>query len=265
MHDPTAWIAGHPRAGNDRTIRIGLAHGSLKIMPLPDDDHLIHPDAAEHLGLDYLALGHWHKRSSHPSSDGVERTGYCGTHEPMRFHGADMSVGTGWSPYSTDGDTERFHDDGHGRALLVTIDAARIAPRVEPIEIGRLRWTVEHRDVTAQPLGDLISDYSRRDNPERTILRLSLAGVLEPRSYARIDELRQIVHNRYHAGSSLDADAVLIEPNAEQLGEVVGVGVLKRVLDALKADAQSSDPAVKRVSEHALKLLYHIAWEEHPK
>ena len=54
--------------------------------------------------------------------------------------------------------------------------------------------------------------------------------------------------NRYHAGSSLDADAVLIEPNAEQLGEVVGVGVLKRVLERLKVDAQSTDAAIKRVS-----------------
>jgi len=265
MEDPTEWIDRHPRGNDSQTIRIGLAHGSLKIMPLPEDDHLILPDPADHYGLDYLALGHWHKRSSHRAPDGVERTGYSGTHEPMRFPGASAGIGTGWSSFSADGDAERFHDDGHGTALLVTIDAPGVPPRVEPIEIGRLRWTAEQRDVTAQPLGDLISDYSRRDNPERTILRLELFGVVEPRGHARIDELRQIVQNRYHAGSSLDADAVLIEPNAEQLGEVMGVGVLKRVLEKLKEDAQSTDAAIKRVSDHALKLLYRIAWEEQPK
>ena len=92
-----------------------------------------------------------------------------------------------------------------------------------------------------------------------------LRGVVEPRGHARIDELKQIVQNRYHAGSELDADAVLVEPNAEQLGEVVGEGVLKRVLEKLKEDAQSTDPAIRRVADHALKLLYRIAWEEQPK
>jgi len=61
MEDPTEWIGRHERASDDPTIRIGLAHGSLKIMPLPDDDHLIRPDAAHYLDWDYLALGHWHK------------------------------------------------------------------------------------------------------------------------------------------------------------------------------------------------------------
>jgi DNA repair exonuclease SbcCD nuclease subunit len=265
MDDPTAWIERHPRAKDDRTIRIGLAHGSLNIMPLPEDDHLIRNDAADHYGLDYLALGHWHKRSSHKSSDGVERTAYSGTHEPMHFPGAHGDISIGWSSFSADGDAERFRDDGHGSALLVTIDTAAAPPRIEPIEIGRLRWSAENRDVTSQPLGDMISDYARREIPERTILRLILSGVVEPRGYARIAELSQIVLNRYHAGSSLDADAVLIEPNAGQLSEIVGLGVLKRVLERLKEDAQSTDAALKRVADHGLKLLYQIAWEEQPR
>jgi len=265
MVDPTAWIERHPRAKDDRTIRIGLAHGSLNIMPLPEDDHLIRNDAADHYGLDYLALGHWHKRSSHKSSDGVERTAYSGTHESMHFPGSHGDISIGWSSFSADGDAERFRDDGHGSALLVTIDTAGAPPRIEPIEIGRLRWSAEKRDVSSQPLGDLISDYARREIPERTILRLILSGVVEPRGHARIDELNQIVLNRYHAGSSLDADAVLIEPNADQLSEIVGLGVLKRVLERLKEDAQSTNAALKRVAEPGLKLLYRIAWEEQPK
>jgi DNA repair exonuclease SbcCD nuclease subunit len=265
MDDPTAWIERHPRAKDDKTIRIGLAHGSLNIMPLPEDDHLIRNDAAVHYGLDYLALGHWHRRSSHKSSDGVERTAYSGTHESMHFPGAHGDISIGWSSFSADGDAERFRDDGHGSALLVTIDTAGAPPRIEPIETGRLRWSAEKRDVSSQPLGDLISDYARREIPERTILRLILSGVVDPRGHARIDELNQIVLNRYHAGSSLDADAVLIEPNADQLSEIVGLGVLKRVLERLKEDAQSTNAALKRVADHGLKLLYRIAWEEQPK
>jgi DNA repair exonuclease SbcCD nuclease subunit len=264
MDDPTAWIEKHPRAQDEPSIRIGLAHGSLNIMRLPEDDHLIRPDAADHYGLDYLALGHWHKRYQHKSAQGIERTAYSGTHEPMSFGGSSAGSATGWASFSADGDAERFTDDGQGTALLVTIDAPRAPPRIEPVEIGRLRWSAEQRDLSAQRPGELIADYSRRDTPERTILRLSLSGVVDPRAHARIEELRRIVQNRYHAGSDLDADGVLIEADADQLAEVVGDGVLKRVLERLKADSQSTDAATVRIAKHALKLLYQIAWEEQP-
>jgi len=265
LEDPTAWIERHPRTSSEATIRIGLAHGSLKIMPLPEDDHLIRPDAADHLQLDYLALGHWHKHSLHRSPAGVERTAYSGTHEAMRFPGMQTSLSTGWASYSADGDAERFHDDGRGGALLVSIDAPQAPPRIEPLEIGRLRWNADQRDVTTQSVGELISDYSRRENPERTILRLMLSGVLKPQEHARLVELQKIVLHRYHAGSSLDADAVLIEPSPEQLSEVVGQGVLQRVLERLLADARSADPAIQSVAALALKRLYRIAWEEQPQ
>lgn len=265
LEDPTAWIEQHPRAQDDQTIRIGLAHGSLKIQPnLPEDDHLIRVDAATHLGLDYLALGHWHKYFAQKSADGAERTAYSGTHEPMRFPEIGPSISTGWSSFSADGDAERFRDNGHGVALLVSIEGPDAPPTIQIIETGRLRWSAEKREVTALPPGELISDYSKRENPERTILRLALSGVLEPRGYARIEELKQIVQNRFHTGSSIDTDGVLIEPTAEQLTEVVGLGVLNRVLERLKEEELSPDVAVKKIANHALKLLYQIAWEEQP-
>src|SRR5262249_27987899 len=59
VENPAAWIGRYPRETDDRTIRIGLAHGSLNDgRPLPEDDHLIPKDTAEQFGLDYLALGH---------------------------------------------------------------------------------------------------------------------------------------------------------------------------------------------------------------
>ncbi len=264
LEDPTSWIANHPRADGDKNIRIGLAHGSLNIMRLPDDDHLIRPDAADRYGLDYLALGHWHKRLLHKSADGIERTAYSGTHEPMSFPGGNTGLSTGWLSYSADGDAERFHDDGHGRALLVEIEAATAPPRIEPVLVGRLSWRAEQQDATGMSIGALINEYSHRGSPELTLLRLTLAGVMDPQAYTRLEELRKIVQHRYHPGSSLDSDGVLIVPDAEQLAEAVGTGVLKRVLERLKDDAQSAGPDSKRVAEHALKLLYQLAWEEQP-
>jgi DNA repair exonuclease SbcCD nuclease subunit len=264
IDDPTAWIANHPRADADATIRIGLGHGSLNIMPnLPEDDHLIREDAANHYGLDYLALGHWHKPLRYKSADGAERTAYSGTHEPMRFPGSGTAVSTGWTSYSADGDADRFQDEGRGTALLVSIDEAGAPPRIETVKVGRLRWSAEERDVTSQPLGEIISNYAERENRELTLLRLKMSGVLNPEKHQRIGTvLREIVCNRYHPGSSLDADAVLIEPEPDQLSRIVGDGVLSRVHLRLQQEFQSTDAAARRVADHALKLLYRIAWEE---
>ncbi len=264
IDDPTAWIANHPRAAGDDTIRIGLAHGSLAIMPtLPEDDHLIRKDAADHYGLDYLALGHWHKSLRHKSADGGERTAYSGTHEPMRFPGSAAGLSTGWTSYSADGDAERFQDDGHGTAQLVTIDAAGAPPMIETIEIGRLRWRADERNLTAQPIGEIISEYASREDRALTVLRLKLSGVVDPERHGRVEtDLRDIVCSRYCLGSQMLTDMLLVEPNDQQLGAIVGDGVLARVLGRLKEEAQPSDVKVKRVADHALKLLYRIAWEE---
>jgi predicted phosphodiesterase len=261
--EPTAWISEHPRTSGDRTIRIGLAHGSLNVLPnLPLDDHLIRPDAADAYHLDYLALGHWHKPRRYPSADGSERTAYSGTHEPMRFPGSAASLSTGWSPYSDDKNADRFQDEGRGTALLVSIEEANAPPQIEPIEVGRLRWVAEHRDLTSTPIGEIISECADRPNQELTLLRLSLSGIVAPEQYNLIDaDLRDIVVNRYCPGSSVHAEGVLVEPAADELGAIVGDGVLARVLSRLREGSQSSDLATRQIADHALKLLYRIVWE----
>jgi DNA repair exonuclease SbcCD nuclease subunit len=267
IDDPTAWIVNHPRTPDDRTVRVGLGHGSLNIMPnLPEDDHIIRRDAADHYGLDYLALGHWHKPLRHKSADGAERTAYSGTHEPMRFPGSGAGLSTGWSSYSADGDAERFQDEGRGTAQIVSIEQAGAPPHIETIEVGKLRWLIENRDVSAQPLGEIISEFAEeKENQVLTILRLTLTGVLDPEKHRRLDTVREIVCNRYCPGSSVHSDEVLVEPNPEQLRQIVGAGVLLRVLERLQEEAQLTDAAAKRVADHALKLLYRIAWEEQSK
>jgi DNA repair exonuclease SbcCD nuclease subunit len=264
MDDPTAWIARHAREGNDR-FRIGLAHGSLSVgFRLPDDDHLIRPDAADAYGLDYLALGHWHKEFRHKSADGIVRTAYSGVHEPMGFPGGLAALATGWASFSADGDAERFHDDGVGRALLVTIPEPGAPPVIETVEVGELRWSAEQRELTGVRIGSLISEYADREHRSLTVLRLALSGVIDPQSYERLEELRSVLLKSYHSGTSIDDGGVVVEPDADKLAEAVGQGVLQKVLGRLQNDAASADPNAKCVADHALKLLYKIVWEGKP-
>ena len=210
--------------------------------------------------------GLWHKPLLYRGDDGGCRTAYCGTHEPMRFPNMGASVSTGWSSCSADGDAERFQDDGKGTALLVSIEEAGALPTIEVIEVGRLRWAAEQWDLISKPMGELISHYADLEHRALTLLRLRLTGVVSPRQHRRIDEvLKEIVCNRYCAGSSLDADDVLIEPSPDELNDPVGDGVLARVLQRLRNETQSSDPNVKRVADYALKLFYKIAWAEQPE
>jgi hypothetical protein len=148
----------------------------------------------------------------------------------------------------------------------VTIESPGAPPTIEELDVGRLKWiTAQHEVHSSKDLGTVISQYSRETNADRVLLRLALKGVLDPAAFDRIgSELSTIVYRRYHDGSALLAEDVLIEPDAAQIQECVGTGVLSRVLQRLREESQASEVRVQRVARHALKLLYQLAREEQP-
>lgn len=260
MNDPTAWIAGHPRQGN--VIRIGMAHGSLRVRDnLPPDDHLIARHAVADLQLDYLALGHWHSRRFFTAPDGVNRTAYSGVHEPMNFQGT-IELQTGWVPYGG-ANREEFFDGGKGEILYVSIAGPGEPPSLEAIDVGHFRWREDYRELTTQhDLEELVQEVASSPGLERQLLRLHLRGTLDAASMIRLDELREILTNRCLLGE-LDDDELHIEPSEEEVLQTAGQGVLRRVLDRLKAERSGPDPAASKVAERAILLLYQIAREVH--
>ena len=53
--------------------------------------------------------------------------------------------------------------------------------------------------------------------------------------------------------------ADLMQPTDEEMRATASQGVLHGVLDKLRADAASPEPAVRQVAERAILLLYQIA------
>ena len=106
--DPTAWIPG--REGGDDRIRVGIAHGSLNILP-GTVNFPIAGDRPELSGLDYLALGDWHGHRI------VRRSVYPGTMEPTNFV---------------------EHDPGN--VLIVEISEAGAEPQIEASRVNSLTW-----------------------------------------------------------------------------------------------------------------------------
>ncbi len=258
LNDPTAWIPREP--GTESALRIGLAHGSLKVRDdLPADDHLIAPDAARERGLDYLALGHWHGRRLFPEPDGAVRTAYPGFPEPMRYPGGSETR-TGWLPYSG-GSRAEFLDAGKGEVLVVRLDRPGAAPEVRPIEVGHLIWEEQRRQLRGEDdLARLIAEVATRPALERRLFRLCLTGVLSASAMLRLEELRQILGGRYFLGE-LDDSALHVQPDPEEIEAVAGQGVVRRVLDVLQAEATGPDPSLRRRAERALVVLYQIAHE----
>lgn len=259
MDDPTRWIV-QADGKTSKTIRIGVAHGSLITRDdLDRDDHLIARHAANDLLLDYLALGHWHARQVFEDRDKVGRTAYSGVHEPMRFQGNGESQ-SGWIPYSGSGRRE-FLDSGQGEVLRVTIHSPGDPPSIEPVTVGHLQWRDEARDVnSAEELDRLVRDVETKEHVERRLLRLKLSGVLDAASMLRLDELRTILSGRYLIGE-LDDSGLHIEPTDDEMSMAAGEGVLRRVLETLRQETGSEDPAARRVAERAVLLMYKIARE----
>jgi DNA repair exonuclease SbcCD nuclease subunit len=257
LNDPTAWIATTPT--DTESVRIGVAHGSLKVRDdLPADDHLIARHAAHDLQLDYLALGHWHSRQLFPGPDGVARTAYPGVHEPMRFPGAVESR-TGWLPYSTH-KIHEFLDAGKGEVLHVRIDGPGAPPVIEPLDVGHLIWEEVTQSLAAgEDLGRLIDEVATRPATERRLLRLKLRGVLDADAMLRLDHLRKVL-DRYLLGELEEAE-LHIQPTESEVREVAGRGVLGRVLEVLRQETRSAEPGQRQIAERAVLLLYQIARE----
>jgi len=256
LNDPTEWIRQAPATTD---TRIGTAHGSLRTREdLPLDDHLIARHATSELRLDYLALGHWHRRQLFADPEGVERTAYPGVHEPMGFQGTAENR-TGWADYS--GDLDLFRDAGTGEVLLVRLRSPKDPPEIEAVQVASTIWEEQNRELRAmQDLERLIGEIARKPEPDRRLLRLRLTGVLDAEGMLKVEDLREILSGRYLWGE-LDDEGLHVEPTEEQIGSLAGHGVLQRVLDKLHGDMALADPPTARIAERSLLLLYQIARE----
>ncbi len=110
--DPTAWMPA--RAAGDFRIRIGVAHGTLDILP-ERTNFPIAATRADEAGLEYLALGDWHGFVQQG------RTVYSGTMEQTGFGEKDP-----------------------GNVVIVEISSAASEPVVSRHHVGALLWS-EHK------------------------------------------------------------------------------------------------------------------------
>ena len=185
--DPTEWIP--PREVGDRTLRIGLAHGSLDTLPATGN-FPIAVDRTERSGLDYLALGDWHG-----TLEIAPRSWYSGTHEP-----------------------DRFRENDPGNVLVVRLAAPGADPDVEKVRVGRCRWLSANQSVHDEmDVAGVESAPEALGEPfEDTLVWLHLSGTIGLETRERLEAMlngwrARLLHIR------VDDDGLVAEPSQDDL------------------------------------------------
>jgi len=133
-------------------FNIAVIHASVEIEGKSNpDDYLVNTKEIENSGMDYIALGHWHRMSDF-STKGITAW-YSGSPEVTKFDEADKA----------------------GYVLLVNLDGKTV---VEPKKIGHYEWLEKTFDVSISTPGDLLNSEISKLCGENILLRLKLKGTL---------------------------------------------------------------------------------------
>lgn len=227
-HDPTEWMS--ERAGDGRSIRIGLAHGAVQGFGSSGEASvMISPNRAVQAGLDYLALGDWH---------GTKEVGpkawYAGTPEP-----------------------DQFPDNEPGYALSVSIAAVGSEPEIMRHKVAQYSWQrhVFEGDLMVV-LDALEGKLVRSGEAANTLLRIEFTGRItldeEIALRARVERLED---QAFHCEAdfdqlTIDAGGLATETFADPLLAAVGAR-LSASMSAGGADGEIAHEALMVLTRHA--------------
>ena len=160
VNDLTEWM--DEAASAEGLIRIGLAHGSVTGFGSEGEaKNPIAADRAKRAGLDYLALGDWHRT--------------------MKVNAATWYAGTP--------EADRFNSQETGQVLLVDIPARGAPPTVTEMRTGAYRWLSRQEDVSGgQDLAGLESRLRAPADLSSLLMRLTIKGTLDLTARAELSE-----------------------------------------------------------------------------
>ena len=228
-HDLTEWWDAAPSGSGG--IRIGLAHGAITGFSSDQEaSNPIDPARVRSAGLDYMALGDWHRTLKIG-----DRVWYSGTPEPDRH--ASQQV---------------------GQALLVEIDAHGAAPRVREIVTGAYRWESRQARVEdEEAINDLETGLRALPDTFRTLLRLELSGALPLGARTGLQRrLLELEASFFHLEA--DLEAIAARPTADDFDAIDFDGVLRKAAERLRERASCVEitAAERKVAQDALVELF---------
>ena len=230
--DLTQWM--DDAATGPGLIRLGLAHGSITGFEAGSEAiNPIAPDRPRSAGLDYLALGDWHRT---------------------------LQVGpAAW--YAGTPETDRFNSQEAGQVLLVEIAGPGAPPNVTAHRTGAYRWLSQSEAVASA--ADLDSIEARlRALPDLStlLLKLNVTGALPLAVRAELDH-RQSRLEAAMFWLDLDLEGLMVRPTLEDFERIDFQGVLREAAESLKAMAedQAQSAQIRHRAEEALVQMFLMA------
>ncbi len=229
VNDLTEWMDTAESAPG--LIRIGLAHGSVTGFGTGSEaKNPIAPDRARRAGLDYLALGDWHRTLSINTA-----TWYAGTPE-----------------------ADRFDSQEQGQVLLVDIAGHGAPPVVTIKRSGAYRWlTLAETLATAEDAAALEQRLRALPDLPSLLLRLDVGGTLDLTARADLEQrLKGLEAALFWLAR--DLGNLHVRPTAEDLEQIDFHGVLREAAERLRSEAEdlSLPAAQRRRAEEALVQLF---------
>lgn len=229
VNDLTEWMDAAP--SSEGMIRIGLAHGSVTGFGTDGEaKNPIAADRAKRAGLDYLALGDWHRT--------------------MKVNAATWYAGTP--------EADRFRSQETGQVLLVDIQAPGAVPVVSERRTGAFRWLEQAEDLSGmEDLAGLEARLRAHDDLSRLLLRLDMRGTLDLTARADL-EARLASLEAALFWLEADLEALHVRPTLADLEKIDFGGVLREAAELLKAQAENpaASTAERRRAEEALVQLF---------
>ncbi|NOY06616.1 MAG: DNA repair exonuclease [Chlorobi bacterium] len=223
---PVAWI----RKDTATRFHVVVAHGSWTGGPrLQENDYPMSTDELEGLGVDYVALGHWHSTFPDPDQRPHETFYYSGTPEPTGFGERDS-----------------------GNVLLVELSSD--GRKVEKIPVSRYRFLDIDVKITGEAsAADLARKLASLESPDTTLVRIRLQGVASLSAQEAIDEVIEKEQSRF-AFIRIDDSGMLVSPGEEDFAQFAPGGIAS-VTFRLLEKREDIDP---RLRSRALDLAYRF-------
>jgi DNA repair exonuclease SbcCD nuclease subunit len=226
---PGGWesLARAPEAG----LHVALAHAACRDRPdwaiAPEDMPFAAADLAG-MGMDYVALGHYHNQRVFEAPDGRVLAAYPGSVE-----------GRDWT------------ETGPRKALLVEWEAGASGPSLRPIPVHSRVLESGELDVSGAASEEEVRERIRARFPRESLWRIVLVG--EPEAPLRPDSIAADLEAHYGYVQVVDETTVVTSRRVAELCEertVRGEFFRRLVAERDRATGERE----RRVADRALKL-----------
>lgn len=214
---------------------IAVVHGSIPSRfggtETEEDYFPITEEDLKNLGMDYIALGHWHSLHPDPQVEPNSVFFYSGTPEP-----------TG------------FGERKSGYALLVELDEDKRV--VSAIPTAQYRFVDFQSEIKNPTDLDVVrGEVHKLPNPEKTLIRLVLNGVVSMQTQERVEQLVAELQETL-AYLRCDQHNLLIEPTDSDLQQFTKDGIAHTAFRLLKSKRDAAPANGRATYDRAISLAF---------